>query len=217
MGMAARLQAAPEVVASPPGLSVGYQRVAEPPAAPVAARGGPVRSGPSPWATVGLVGLRLALGFEFLWAFLDKLFGLGYSTPRAQAWIHGGSPTSGFLGGADVGPFQGAFRSLSGITAMDWLFMAGLLGVGVAFLLGVALRPAAFAAVLMLALMWLAVWVPARAAGGQPSGSTNPLVDDHVVSIFGFIVVATFAQWGAGHLGRRWAALPVVRTRPWLR
>ncbi len=54
------------------------------------------------WAIVGLVGLRLALGFEFLWAFLDKTFGLGYSTPSTQASINGGSPTKGFLSGANL-------------------------------------------------------------------------------------------------------------------
>src|SRR5664280_225658 len=133
------------------------------------------------WAVIGLVGLRLAIGFEFLWAFLDKTFGLGYSTLSSQAWINGGSPTKGFLSGANVGPFQGIFRSLAGVPGMDWLFMVGLLGVGLAFILGVAIRPAAVAGALMLALMWAAVWVPAKVAGGQPSGSTNPLVDEHIV------------------------------------
>lgn len=32
---------------------------------------------PSGW----LAGLRIATGFVFLWAFFDKLVGLGYSTP----------------------------------------------------------------------------------------------------------------------------------------
>ena len=38
--------------------------------------------------------IRLSLGWVFLWAFLDKLFGLGHETTTAQAWIHGGSPTT---------------------------------------------------------------------------------------------------------------------------
>lgn len=169
------------------------------------------------WAVVGLVGLRLALGFEFLWAFLDKTFGLGYSTSSAQAWINGGSPTKGFLSGANVGPFQGIFRSLAGVSGMDWLFMVGLLGVGLAFILGVAIRPAAVSGALMLALMWAAVWVPAKVAGGQPSGSTNPLVDEHIVGIFGFIVVGALASWGVGYLGRKWSSLRIVKSVPWLR
>ena len=48
---------------------------------------------------LALILLRLALGVEFLWAFVDKLFGLGYSTPSARAWLNGGSPTKGFLKG----------------------------------------------------------------------------------------------------------------------
>src|SRR5690625_2129093 len=35
---------------------------------------------------------RIVIGFTFLWAFLDKLFGLQYSTPAENAWIDGGSP-----------------------------------------------------------------------------------------------------------------------------
>ena len=48
-------------------------------------------------AAKALAVLRVATGFVFLWAFLDKTFGLGYSTPSAKAWIHSGSPTLGFL------------------------------------------------------------------------------------------------------------------------
>ena len=169
------------------------------------------------WAIVGLVGLRLALGFEFLWAFLDKTFGLGYSTPSAKSWINGGSPTKGFLSGANVGPFQAEFRWLATVPGIDWLFMIGLLGIGVAFILGVAIRPAAVSGALMLAFMWMAVWVPAKMAGGQPSGSTNPVVDEHIVGIFGFIVVGALATWGAGYLGRKWGALRIVQARSWLR
>jgi thiosulfate dehydrogenase [quinone] large subunit len=168
-------------------------------------------------AVIGLVGLRLALGFEFLWAFLDKTFGLGYATASKDAWINGGSPTKGFLAGANVGPFQGFFRSLSGVAAMDWLFMIGLLGIGLALILGVAIRPAAFSGALLLLMMWAAVWVPAKIAGGQPSGSTNPIVDEHIIGIFGLIVLAGLATWGAGYLGRKWASLRVVQTHPWLR
>jgi thiosulfate dehydrogenase [quinone] large subunit len=51
-----------------------------------------------------LAGIRLALGWIFMWAFLDKLFGLGNSTPSASAWLNGGSPTKGFLGKAAAGP-----------------------------------------------------------------------------------------------------------------
>ena len=67
---------------------------------------------------------RLCLGWTFLWPFLDKLFGLGHETDSAKAWIHGGSPTSGFLAGA-TGPFAGIYHSISGQLWADWGFMLG--------------------------------------------------------------------------------------------
>jgi thiosulfate dehydrogenase (quinone) large subunit len=166
---------------------------------------------------LGLLGLRLAVGFEFLWAFLDKTFGLGYSTPSGRAWIHGGSPTSGFLSGVNVGPFQSTFHNLAGVTAIDWLFMLGLLGVGAALVLGIALRPAAISGSVLLAMMYLASWPFAKIGGGQPTGSVNPIVDDHIVSIVALIAIAGFAAWNVGFISRRWSSLPIVRAHSWLR
>ena len=57
--------------------------------------------------------LRIMFGFYFLWAFLDKTFGLGFATPAAKAWINGGSPTKGFLSGSE-GPFSGFYHALAG-------------------------------------------------------------------------------------------------------
>src|SRR4051794_31813772 len=74
-----------------------------------------------------LAGIRLALGWVFLWAFLDKLFGLGLSTPAANSWLNGGSPTAGFLGKAATGPFTGFYHSIAGNVVVDVLFMAALL------------------------------------------------------------------------------------------
>jgi thiosulfate dehydrogenase [quinone] large subunit len=168
-------------------------------------------------AVFGLLGLRLAVGFEFLWAFLDKTFGFGWHTASGKAWIHGGSPTTGFLSGVVAGPFQSTFHNLAGVTAVDWLFMLGLLGVGVALILGVALRPAAISGCLMLAMMYLAEWPFAKVGGGQPTGSVNPIVDDHIVSIMALIAIAGFAAWSVGFISRRWSELPFVRAHSWLR
>ena len=123
--------------------------------------------------------LRIATGFVFLWAFLDKTFGLHYSTPSAKAWIHGGSPTKGFLSSVEVGPLRSTFHSMAGDAWVNWLFMLGLLGIGVALLAGVALRVAAVAGVAVLALMWLAPGDSASSGPGCPSsagtaGRCNP-------------------------------------------
>jgi thiosulfate dehydrogenase [quinone] large subunit len=69
--------------------------------------------------------LRFIMSFIFLWAFLDKTFGLGFATKPAGAWIRGGSPTSYFLGHVVKGPFASIFNGLSGMPLADWLFMGG--------------------------------------------------------------------------------------------
>jgi thiosulfate dehydrogenase (quinone) large subunit len=68
---------------------------------------------------------RISLGFIFLWAFLDKLIGLGFATCRDAAegtvnvmcdaaWLSGGSPTYGFLTFGTAGPFQEVFSGMAG-------------------------------------------------------------------------------------------------------
>ncbi len=162
----------------------------------------------------GLVALRLAIGFEFLWAFLDKVFGLGYSTSSAHAWINGGSPTKGFLSGAKVGPLSDVFNAMAGVTVVDWLFMLGLLGVGTALILGAAIRPAAVAGSAMLLLMYLATWPNATLSAGVATRSSNPIVDDHIVMILALVVIGSLAAVVGARIGRRWAALPYVRSHP---
>ncbi len=96
-------------------------------------------------ATKFLAIVRVVLGFEFLWAFADKTFGLGSATPWARTWINGGSPTKGFLSRVAVGPLEGTFHVWAGAAWADWLFMAGLLGIGLALIFGIgcASRPSA--------------------------------------------------------------------------
>ncbi len=175
----------------------------------------PVRS---PWGARSLAVLRLATGFVFLWAFLDKLLGLNYSTPGERAWLSGGSPTSGFLGHVDVGPYQGAFRGMAGQAWADWGFMAALAAIGTAVTLGVGLRIAAASGVVLMLLMWAAEWPPAQfTSAGVANGSTNPLVDYHVIYALALVVVAATAAGDTWGVGRTWARLPLVSRRSWLR
>jgi thiosulfate dehydrogenase [quinone] large subunit len=169
-------------------------------------RPGTVTTGDSQALRYLLGGLRLALGWVFLWAFLDKLFGLGRGTASENSWINGGSPTSGFLKNAAAGPFADIYHNIAGQAWADWLFMAGLLGIGTALLAGVAMRIAAASGALLLLLMWTAVLPP----------ENNPFMDDHLIYA-GLLVVLTLT--GAGHtlgLGRQWEQLPFVAKTPWL-
>ncbi len=162
--------------------------------------------------------LRLLTGFVFLWAFLDKTFGFGYATSSGKGWIDGGSPTKGFLGSVAVGPMESTFHSWAGDPWADWLFMLGLLGIGLALVMGVAMRMAAVAGTAMMALMWIAEWPPAKhVSDGSPSMSTNPFVDYHVIYAVALIVVAAAAAGDTLGAGRLWAKLPFVRDHAWLR
>lgn len=150
---------------------------------------------------------RVALGWIFLWPFLDKTFGLGYATAAEDAWIDGGSPTFGFLTFATKGPFDGFFQSFAGEAWADWFFMIGLLGIGVALLAGVAVRIAAVSGALMLVLMWMAVLPPEH----------NPAIDDHI--IYAMVLIGLAAVNAGDHLGlgRWWQGLDIVQRFPALR
>lgn len=145
--------------------------------------------------------LRLALGWIFLWAFLDKLFGLGHETAPDDAWIDGGSPTAGFLQHAPAGPFAELYHDIAGQTWADWLFMLGLACIGVALMAGVAIRIAAASGAFLLLLMWTAVLPP----------ENNPFMDDHVVYALVLVVLALTDSGRVLGLGRTWERLPVVQ------
>ncbi|SCF49785.1 thiosulfate dehydrogenase [quinone] large subunit [Micromonospora matsumotoense] len=154
-----------------------------------------------------LAGLRLALGWGFLWAFIDKLFGLGLATPDKGAWINGGSPTKGFLGNAVAGPFEGIYHSIAGAVWADWLFMIGLAAIGTALILGVGMRLAAAAGGLLLVLMWTAVLPP----------ENNPFMDDHLIYVGVLGLLALTAAGDTLGFGGMWGRLPIVRRLPWLK
>lgn len=153
-----------------------------------------------------LAAARISLGFVFLWAFLDKTFGLGFATKSADAWINGGSPTTGFLqfGVNPDSPFASFFASLAGVAVVDWLFMIGLLGIGLALVLGVVLRLAAVTGSVLLVMMWAAL-LPLE---------NNPVVDDHIVyAVVLWAVAAGQRRWSVADW---WLGLSVVKKNKWL-
>lgn len=148
---------------------------------------------------------RIALGLIFLWAFVDKVFGFGFSTPPERSWLNGGSPTRGFLTNVG-GPFAGVFNAVAGNVVIDWLFMLALLGVGVALVLGIGTRLAAVSGAVLMLLMW---------AASLPLDN-HPFLDDHIVYalvLVGLALERAGQTWG---LGRWWSTLPVVRRARWL-
>ena len=167
-----------------------------------------------------LAALRIGFGLTFLWAFFDKLLALGYATgvnPETgavdrfgpDAWVNGGSPTFGFLtfGVPADNPFHSFFNSIAGDTWVNWLFMLGLLGIGLALTFGVGMRIAAAAGALLYLMMWVA---------SMPL-ENNPIVDDHLLGAVTVVVLALTLAGDTWGLGKAWARTGLVRKHQVLR
>jgi thiosulfate dehydrogenase [quinone] large subunit len=168
----------------------------------------------------GLAVLRIAFGVTFLWAFFDKLLGLGFATGRngetgvvdrfgPDAWINGGSPTFGFLkfGVPADNPFHGFFNSIAGDGWANWLFMLGLLGIGAALISGVGIRLAAICGAALYLMMW---------AASLPL-ENNPVLDDHLIGAISVVVLALTLAGDTWGLGKQWARTDIVQRFPVLR
>lgn len=165
------------------------------------------------WYALALA--RISLGLVFLWAYFDKMFGLGYSTCRdvktdavttlcSKAWINGGSPTDGFLKFAAKGPLKDFYNGLAGNQFIAVLFMLGLLFIGVALVTGIGVKIATVSGSLLLIMMWSAVLPP----------ENNPLLDDHIV----YILLLQVIMFGNANqklgLGSWWAKQSFVKKMP---
>ncbi|HJS27116.1 MAG TPA: hypothetical protein VJ913_08340 [Actinomycetota bacterium] len=176
--------------------------------------------------------LRLAMGWTFLWAFLDKAFALGFSTGRVvneagqttgidffgpDAWISGASPTAGAVGFALKGPFADNIQTITAYEMtqagpqvggwLDWVYMVSLLLIGLGLISGVMTRIAAVGGIVWLAAFYLgtAIWP-----------EHNPFLDDHVVYtviLVGLILANAGRYWG---LGKIWQGYGFVRDRRYL-
>lgn len=177
---------------------------------------------PSTFAHRALAVLRIAFGLTFLWAFFDKLLALGFATGRSvdpatgaetvdrfgdAAWINGGNPTEGFLKYGADGPFKEFYNSIAGDAWVNVLFMAALLGIGIALTLGVGMRIAAAAGALLYVMMWTVALPP----------ENNPVLDDHILGAITMIVLAAFAAGDTWGLGRWWKQHSLGRDYPVLR
>ena len=173
-------------------------------------------------ARQALAALRVAFGLTFLWAFFDKLLGLGYATGAVvnaegaktgidffsqDAWINGGNPTLGFLKFGASGPFQGFYNSIAGAAWVNWAFMLGLLFIGVTLTFGIAIRVGAVAGFVMYLMMWsVALW-PAN----------NPVLDDHILGAISMAVLGLTLAGDTWGLGRTWSRQKLVEEHPVLR
>lgn len=160
--------------------------------------------------------LRMAMSFIFLWAFVDKLVGLGFSTGRQAdgtidffgegAALNGGLPAAGFLS-RSRGPLGDFWQGLAGEAWVGWLFMAALAGVGLALLLGIGMRVAAVSGALLMVSMWSAALWP----------QSNPFVDSHIIYALVLVALAVTAAGNTWGLGARWSRTRLVQRFPILK
>ncbi|MBP9711740.1 MAG: hypothetical protein KBD55_01770 [Candidatus Pacebacteria bacterium] len=135
------------------------------------------------------------MGLVFLWAFFDKLLGWGFATTPDKAWIAGGSPTTGFLQYGVHGPLTTFFHNMAGSGMVDWLFMLGLLFIGVTLTLGIMVRLGATAGAVMMFLMYLALGLPPE---------NHPFIDEHFVYIFLMMMLGLSNSGKYFGFGNKW-------------
>jgi thiosulfate dehydrogenase [quinone] large subunit len=121
---------------------------------------------------------RVSFGWIFFWAFIDKAFGITAGTIES-GYFGGKSPTGYFLGVmAAENTFGDIFGPMGGNAIVDFLFMFGLLGVGISLLLGIGRKIAGVSGALLMFMMW----------ASQLPLANNPFMDDHLIYMFLFLI-----------------------------
>lgn len=152
---------------------------------------------------------RIVIGLFFMWPFLDKLFGLDYSTPVGKGWLAGTAPAQGFIGRIE-NPLGSILKPLFGNPFGDVLFMFALFGIGIAMIMGAGLKIAAWGGTLLVALMWLSElpFVRTHMADGQMvRGATNPILDDHWLEALILLICAYTLSGDTWGVGKLWARI----------
>jgi len=150
------------------------------------------------WVGYSLLSLRLIMGWTFLYAGLEKVLGPSWS---AEGFLLHAIP--------EGNPFVGLWQAM----AADWLWLVdplnqwGQVLVGLALVLGVAVRWSALWGAVMMAFYWLASFPLEHAL----------LIDDHVVYA---LLLFGLGAFGAGRvlgLDRRLEETDLVQNNPSLR
>lgn len=143
--------------------------------------------------------LRILIGFMLLWAFFDKMFGLGFATPSGSGMIDGGSPTHGFLAASNTLSFLAAYSNIT-----DVIMMLAFLLIGLALMLGIGMKIATISGTLVFLLMYIALFPP----------KDNPILDDHIIYVF--VLMAVYMADAGTYLGfgNWWKEQKIVKRFP---
>lgn len=122
--------------------------------------------------STALVALRIGLGLQLFLAGIAKF---------------GGWSAAGYLSGA-TGPFATWFASMAGNPVVDQLNIWGLTLIGIALVLGIAVRPASFFGVIVMAMYYFAQF---------EQNTEHGLIDSHIIYI---LILLLFLAGGVGHV-----------------
>jgi thiosulfate dehydrogenase [quinone] large subunit len=168
------------------------------------------------WIAYSIVLLRVAMGWIFLQAGLDKWTGNGIDGIQDQP-LTGGFDAGGYLNNAlhPDNPLQSVFADMAGYSFIDPLVVWGQILIGVALVLGIVVRWSAFWGAVMMFLFWLS-----HLQGGLLAGL--PLEHGWVVdeTIVYTAVLLGLGAIGAGRilgLDARLEESDVVQNNTWLR
>jgi thiosulfate dehydrogenase [quinone] large subunit len=163
----------------------------------------------------GLAVLRIALGSGFLFAGLDKLMDFAGTGKEFTAAGFLKFATGGAWLGSDpkavINPTHDFWVSLAGnaglMGTINFLVVAGEIGIGIALILGLATRFAGVAGFAMMALFYVANW----------SFANGPFNEQFMYGILALYLAYAAAgeTWGLDGIIER--ATPIVRRAPALR
>lgn len=163
----------------------------------------------------GLAILRIALGSGFLFAGLDKFLDLAGTGKAFTATGFLKFATGGAWLGSDpkavVNPTHDFWVSLAGngqlMNVINFLVVAGEIGIGIALILGFATRFAGVMGALMMGLFYVANW-------GFGNGPFNEQFFYGIIALY-LAYAAAGETWGLDGIIER--STPVVRRAPALR
>jgi thiosulfate dehydrogenase [quinone] large subunit len=148
-------------------------------------------------AKVSLLLLRLGFGWVFFYAGWSKV--VTYFT-AAEDWT-----AAGYLSHLP-GPFADFFSGMAGNALVDNLNAYGLLLIGIALLLGVLVRWAAFWGIVLMLLYYISGFPPEHAY----------VIDDHIIYALVFLVLAAVGAGRMWGLDKSIEDSSLVKSNPWV-
>ena len=129
-----------------------------------------------------LVGLRLLIGWHFLYEGVVKLLNPNWSS---MGYLMG---SQGFLKGL----FQGIATSSAMVSIADFVTIWAMIFIGVALIIGFLVKPAAFLGIFLLALFYLAYPPFPGIESSAPAEGSYIIINKNLIELFALMVVMAF-------------------------